>query len=187
MILTPKILLRMAAIGLVTVLLQVTFFSRVVLIGSSPDLAVLVVVAFGLLGGVVIGSVTGFTLGTLIDALAGAPLGSTGLAFILAGYLAGSYRERSRREAGPLAIPAIGLLITLAAALSLLLVHLLLGMSGSIGPSVVWDLLVRALYALALAAPVYVAIRRLLRPALIEEAPFQRRRGKRSSRSVLQS
>ena len=51
MILTPKILARLVAVVLLAVLLQLAFFSRVSLFGTSPDVLPAVVVALGLLGG----------------------------------------------------------------------------------------------------------------------------------------
>ena len=50
MILTPKIWLRLVLLGLVTAVLEVVFFSKVEAFGSTPDGAVLVVMALGLLG-----------------------------------------------------------------------------------------------------------------------------------------
>lgn len=170
MILTPNILVRLGLLGLVTVLLEVTFFSRITLIGSHPAPAVLVVILLGLMGGVMIGSVAGFAVGFLIDCLIGAPLGATALAMILVGYLAGLYRERSTRPGGPMALPLICLALTLLAEATLLAIYLLLGLSGSFSGKVIPDLIVTALYALLLSIPVHLGLRRLLRPALIDES-----------------
>ncbi len=175
MILTPKILLRIAALLLLTVLLQVSFFSRIELLGGSPDMAVLVVVILGLLGGVTVGAVAGFCVGLLIDCLIGGALGATGLAMILVGYLAGLYRERAVRPAGRLTVPVVCLVLTLVAEVAMMLVQLMLGLSGPFSGTIIWDVAIKALYAFGLSYPVYVGIRRLLRPALIE-APADRHR-----------
>lgn len=187
MILAPKILARIAALCLAAILLQVSFFSRVEVLGVSPHVAVLVVIVLGLLGGVLVGAVAGFGVGIVIDALIAAPLGSTALAFILAGYLAGLYRERSRREAGRLAIPAVAMGLTLAAELALFGVHLMIGLSGPFSTLLIRDILVGALYAFLLGMPVYLGTRLVLRPALIEEAPFERGRATRSRAGVLET
>ena len=76
MILTPQMWARMVALVLVTALLQVTFFARVEVFGTSPDGAVLVVMALGLLGGSVSGAVTGFSVGLLVDCLLMQTLGA---------------------------------------------------------------------------------------------------------------
>ncbi|HZJ28962.1 MAG TPA: rod shape-determining protein MreD [Solirubrobacterales bacterium] len=169
MILTPNILVRITGLALIAVLLQVTFFSRISLLGAAPDFAVLIVIVLGLLGGVTVGAVCGFAIGLLIDCLIAAPLGGTGLAFILVGYLAGLYRERSTRAAGRLAVPLLCLLLTLTAALALLAVQFMLGLSGPFSAGVAFDLILQALYASLLSIPIYAGTRRLLRPALIDE------------------
>lgn len=173
MILTPNILARLAAIGLLTVLLEVTFFSRITLLGSRPAVAVLVVVLLGIMGGVTVGAVAGFSIGFLIDCLIGSPLGSTALALILVGYLAGAYRERATGKIGRLAVPVICVGLTLVAALALLAIHLLLGLSGRFSGAVIADLIVTALYAFVLGFALNAGLRRLLGPALIDEVDRQ--------------
>ena len=54
MILTSWINVRLGAIVLAAVLLQVTFFSYLSLFGTSPDFVVVVIAAIGLLGGAVV-------------------------------------------------------------------------------------------------------------------------------------
>lgn len=173
MILTPNILARLGALGLLTVLLEVSFFSRITLLGSRPAFAVLVVVLLGLLGGVTIGAVAGFSIGFLIDCLIGSPLGSTALVLILVGYLAGAYRERATGRAGRLGIPLICVGLTLIAEAALLAIHLLLGLSGPFSPAVIPDLMVTALYAFVLGLALNAGLRRLLSPALIDESDRQ--------------
>ena len=62
MILTPWILARIAAICLLGVLLQLSFFSQVELFHVSPDILPALVVCLGLLGGSLTGAVCGFAL-----------------------------------------------------------------------------------------------------------------------------
>lgn len=173
MILTPNILGRLVGIGFLTVLLEVTFFSRLSLLGSRPAFAMLVVILLGLLGGVTIGAVSGFTIGFLIDCLIGSPLGSTALVMILIGYLAGAYRERSPGRRGRFALPFICMGLTLLAQVALLALLLLLGLSGPFSGKVVPDLIVTALYAFLLSVPLSAGFRRLLRPALIDDVDLQ--------------
>lgn len=173
MILTPNILARLAAIGLVTVLLEVSFFSRLTLIGSRPAFAVLVVILLGLMGGIMIGAVSGFAIGFLIDCLISSPLGSTALVMVIIGYLAGAYRERTPGPRGRLALPVICVFLTLLAEVLLLALQLLLGISGRFSGAVIPELLVTALYAFILSVPLAAGLRRILRPALIDEADIQ--------------
>jgi rod shape-determining protein MreD len=154
------------------VLLEVSFFSRITLIGSRPAFAALIVILLGLMGGVMVGAVSGFAIGFLIDSLVGLPLGLTALSLILVGYLAGVYRERSTRPSGRFALPLICVGLTLIALISQLVLQLLLGISGDFSGKFVPDLIVCALYALLLSLPINALLRRILRPALIDEADF---------------
>ena len=94
MIVTPKIFARLAAIAVLAVLLQLSFFSRVELLHTSPDVLPALVVSLGLLGGSMAGAVAGFSIGFLVDCLLVAPLGGASLVLLGVGYLAGLFRER---------------------------------------------------------------------------------------------
>ena len=85
--------MRLGAIVLVAVLLQVTFFSYLSIFGTSPDFVVVVIAVIGLLGGAVIGAVTGFAAGLLLDVALLETLGVSSLVLLSVGYLAGRYRE----------------------------------------------------------------------------------------------
>ena len=69
MIVTPRILVRIVAIVLLAVLLQLSFFSQVELFRTSPDVLPAVVVSLGLLGGSLTGAVAGFSVGLLVAAI----------------------------------------------------------------------------------------------------------------------
>ena len=89
MIVTPRIALRVALIVFVAVILQVSFFSYLSLLGATPDFVSVVVVSLGLLGGAVIGAVVGFSAGLLLDSILLQILGVSSLALLAVGYLAG--------------------------------------------------------------------------------------------------
>jgi hypothetical protein len=65
--------------------------------------------------------------------------------------------------------------LTLVAELSFAGVQLMLGVDAPISPLVIRDLALKSLYALFLGAPIYLLIRRALRPALIEDRVVRRR------------
>ena len=69
MILTRTIVARVAAICMLGVLLQLSFFSRVELFHVSPDVLPALVVCLGLLGGSMTGAVSGFAIGFFLDCL----------------------------------------------------------------------------------------------------------------------
>src|ERR1044072_1631919 len=93
MILTRTIYLRLAALGLLTVLVQLSFASGVTGSGAHPDFAGLVVTSLALLAGTLPGAVAGFVLGLAIDTLLFETLGATALALLTAGYIAGRCRQ----------------------------------------------------------------------------------------------
>ena len=93
MIVTWRIGLRLALIIAVTVVLQISFFSYLDLLGSAPDVVPVVIVSLGLLGGGVVGAVCGFGAGLLLDSVLLQTLGVSSLTLLSIGYLAGRYRE----------------------------------------------------------------------------------------------
>lgn len=174
MIVTPKIFARLAAIAVVAVLLQLSFFSRVELLHTSADILPLVVVSLGLLGGSMTGAVAGFWIGFLVDCLLVAPLGGSSLVLLSAGYLAGLFRERFEIHSA-LVPPLLCMVLTLFAELGFAAVQLMLGVDAPVSTLIVRDLLLKSIYAFFLAWPIYYGLRRVLRPALVEESRVSRR------------
>ena len=175
MIVTPKIFVRLAAIVIVGVLLQLSFFSRVAVFHTSPDVLPALVVTLGLLGGSMAGAVSGFSIGLLVDCLLVAPLGGSSLVLLSTGYLAGIFRERFEIHSPPLP-PLLCACLTLFAELGYAAVQLMLGIDSPVSPLIVRDMLLKSLFAFFLGWPIYLGVRRALRPALVEEADVRRRR-----------
>jgi rod shape-determining protein MreD len=175
MILTPKILARIVAIGLIGVLLQLSFFSRVELFHVSPDILPALVVCLGLLGGSMTGAVSGFAIGFFVDCLLVEALGITSLVLLAIGYLAGLFRERFEIHSS--LVPALLCMgLTLVAEAGFGLIQLLLGVDAPISTLIIRDLLLKSVYAFFLGWPIYLIVRRALRPALVEDPKVQRRR-----------
>jgi rod shape-determining protein MreD len=173
MIVTPKIFARLAAIAVIAVLLQLSFFSRVEFLHTSADILPLVVVALGLLGGSMTGAVAGFSIGFLVDCLLVAPLGGSSLVLLSAGYLAGLFRERFEIHSA-LVPPLLCMVLTLFAELGFAAVQLMLGVNAPVSTLIVRDMLLKSIYAFFLAWPIYYGLRRALRPALVEESRISR-------------
>jgi rod shape-determining protein MreD len=174
-ILTPKILARLVALIVLAVLLQVTFFSRVALFHVSPDVLPAVIASLGLLGGSMSGAVAGFSAGLLLDCLLIAPLGGSSLVLMATGYLAGSFRERfeiTSRFLPPLLIAGF----TLFAELGFGAVELMLGVDSTVSALIVKDMLIKSVFAFFLGWPIYLGVKRLLRPAIVEEPERRRTR-----------
>lgn len=175
MIVTPKIFVRLVAIVVLGVLLQLSFFSRVELLHTSPDVLPALVVALGLLGGSLTGAVSGFWIGFLVDCLLVAPLGGTSLVLLGVGYLAGLFRERFEIHSA-LVPPLVCMGLTLAAEVGFGLVQVMLGVDAPISSLIVRDVLLKSIYAFFLGWPIYLLLRRVLRPALVEDPRVNRRR-----------
>lgn len=175
MILTPKIVARISLIGMIGVLLQLSFFSRVGLFQVSPDILPALVVCLALLGGSLTGAVAGFSIGLFLDCLLVGALGTSSLVLLGVGYLAGLYRERFDFH-GTLVPALLCMGMTLLAELGFGAIQLLLGVDASLSPLIARDVLLKSVYAFFLAWPIYLLVRRLLRPALVEEPRVRRRR-----------
>jgi rod shape-determining protein MreD len=173
-IVTPKILARIVAIAILGVLLQLSFFSRVTFLDTSPDVLPALVVSLGLLGGSMTGAVAGFSIGFLVDCLLVEALGASSLVLLGVGYLAGLFRERFEIHS-PLVPALLCMGLTLFAELGFAAVQLLLGVDAPVSLLIIRDMLLKSIYAFFLAWPVYLGVRRALRPALVEEPRVRRR------------
>jgi rod shape-determining protein MreD len=174
-ILTPNILARLAGIVVVGALLQLSFFSQVTLFHVSLNMLPALVVVLGLLGGTMTGAVAGFSIGFLVDCLLIAPLGRSSLVLLGVGYLAGMFRERFEIHSW-LVVPLLCGALTLAAELGAGAVAVILGLDTSISGLVVRDILLKSLYAFLLGWPLYAGLKRLLRPALVDDLEARRSR-----------
>jgi rod shape-determining protein MreD len=174
MILTPKILARLVAIVVLGVLLQLSFFSQVAVFHVSPDLLPVLVISLGLLGGSMTGAVTGFSVGFLLDCLLVEPLGGASLVLLATGYLAGLFRERFEIHSS-LVPPLLCMGLTVFAEIGFGAVELMLGVDTAVSGLVVRDILIKGIFAFVLGWPIYLGLRRALRPALVEEQAVRRR------------
>jgi rod shape-determining protein MreD len=175
MIVTPRIAVRIGLIVVLAVILQVAFFSYLQILGATPYVVPVVIVALGLLGGGVVGAVCGFAAGFLIDSLLLQTLGVSSLVLLSIGYLAGRYREGFEwRGASVPALLTGG--FTLLGATGFAAIELMLGVDAPVSLLVVREILVQSLLAIALAYAVYPLVRWVLAPALIDYRPAPRRR-----------
>ena len=189
MIITRPIALRLGLIFALTVILQVSFFSQLSLLGAIPTIVPAVVVSLGLLGGGTVGAVSGFTIGFLVDCVFLQTLGVSSLVLLSIGYVAGRYREGADIAKAGVSAVLIGA-FTLVAAVGIGALELMLGVEASISLLVVREIIVQALLAVVIGLAVYPLLRRVLAPALVDyvpgprriRAPQLRRRGKRGGR-----
>lgn len=181
MIVTPWIFVRIALIVFAAVLLQFALFSQVPLLGSVANLIPVVIVALGLLGGAVTGAVAGFAAGLLIDVMIGGTPGVASLALMSGGYLAGRWRE-GYDIVSSLVPPLITGALTALTALVYGLLTLTLGVEAPVNVLVLREVIVQGLLGVLLAIPVFPFVRRVLRPALVDDQAHARSRA--AGRSV---
>jgi len=173
-IVTWPITLRIAAMVVVAVILQASFFSFLSILGASPDVLFVLVAALGLLGGALVGAVSGFATGLLLDSLLLQTLGASALALLAAGYLAGRYREAFEIEGGFVPAAVAGALTLLGTA-GYAGLQLMLGVQTDVSLLVVREIVVKALLAFLLMIPTFPLVRFLLRAALVDAEPSPRR------------
>ena len=175
MIITRRSAIRLALLMILSVVLQVSFFSYLSFFGTTPDIMPLVVISLGLLGGAMVGAVCGFVTGLLLDSALLQTLGVSSLVLLTVGYMAGRYREGteiSNSLVPPLVIGAL----TTAAAAGFSAIELMLGVRTPVSLLVLREIVVQGLLAVLFAIPFYPLIRRILRPAIVDD--FQARRAR---------
>jgi rod shape-determining protein MreD len=154
---------KVAALLFVAAILQSAVFSSVGVLGGTPDLVLVTLLAIALLRGTVVGAVGGFFAGLLIDtALDVQTIGLTSLLLTIAGYWIGRYGETTGRDRAHAPFLSVAV-VTFLYALASLLVHFVLGEPAPAG-AVMRALLPSIVLNLVLTAPVFWLCRRLLRP-----------------------
>jgi rod shape-determining protein MreD len=169
-IVTPKIVGRLALVIVIAVILQLAFFSKITILGTSPNILPVVAVCLGLLGGAVVGAVCGFAMGLLLDSALLQTLGVSSIVLLAAGYLAGRYRE-GFDISNPLVPLALAGGLTFMAVGGFALFQVMLGVDAPVSLMALRELFLQALYGVLLMIPVYPLLRRVLRVALVEEPP----------------
>ena len=126
MTITTASVIRLALIGLLGGMFQLSVVSQVTIFGVPADLSPLLVASAGFIAGSMTGAVFGFCLGLFIDVSLYQTLGVSSLVFTAVGYGAGRIREL-RDPAHGLAPVAVGAAATAIAAIGFTLLQFLLG------------------------------------------------------------
>ncbi|MGH2969552.1 MAG: rod shape-determining protein MreD [Solirubrobacteraceae bacterium] len=175
MTITPAAVGRLALLGLLAAILQLTAISQVSIFGVPADLSPLIVASVGFLTGSVPGAIFGFCFGLFADTALMQTLGVTSLVLTAVGYGAGRVREL-RDPAHGLAPVAVGAAATAIAALSLTVLQFLLGLEAPLSLQVARQILMTIVLNTLLALPVYALCRRALLPFLPDDPRRRRRR-----------
>jgi rod shape-determining protein MreD len=182
MILSVGAFVRVGALLLLAVVLQVSALSQLTVFDGHADLVVLTVAAIAYYAGSLTGCAAGFTAGLLVDLLTGATMGASSLVLTAIGYGVGRFREVRDPSHGllPLAVAAAatgGFMVAFAA------VSFMLDVGASVSPLVIRDAIVTTLLNVLLALPVFAGARKVLRPALRFD-PLEVRRRRRPPRET---
>jgi len=167
--------LRLAALGFLTVVVQIAAVSQVTVFGVSADLSPLVVASVGLLAGSLPGAIFGFAVGMFVDVALVQTLGVTSLLFIAIGYGAGRLREL-RDPAHGLTPLAVGAAATAFATVGVALMQFMLGVRAPVSWLLLRQVVVTILLGSLLALPVYALVRRIVRGSLPQDPRRRRRR-----------
>ena len=153
--------LKVGAMLFVAVVLQASIANSITILGGTPDLLLVTLVAIALLRGAVWGAAAGFAAGLLLDTATLSRLGETSLLLTIAGYWIGRYGEttgRDRSHAPVLSVAVVTALFAFAA----LALHVVLGDPVDAGTVLGRALLPTVLLNLLLTFPVYALVRRIL-------------------------
>ena len=175
MTITPQAVGRLAALGLLAAILQLTAISQVSIFGVPADFSPLIVASVGFLTGSVPGAIFGFCFGLFADTALMQTLGVTSLVLTAVGYGAGRVREL-RDPAHGLAPVAVGAAATAVAALCVTVLQFLLGVEAPMSLQVARQILMTIVLNTLLALPVYALCRRVLLPFLPDDPRRRRRR-----------
>jgi rod shape-determining protein MreD len=146
----------------VVAIVQVAILAGTHILGGTPDLLLVTLVAVALLRGTTVGAAGGFFAGLLVDTANLEMLGLTSLLLTVAGYWIGRYGETTGRDRGHAPFLSVAV-VTFLYAVGALVVHFMLGQHAPAG-AVFRDVWPSIVLNLILTAPVYALTRRLLRP-----------------------
>jgi rod shape-determining protein MreD len=138
----------------------VTIFSGVEILGGTPDLVLVTLVAIALLRGSIYGASAGFAAGLLVDTANLGTLGVTSLLLTLAGYWIGRYGETTGRDRAHAPFVSVAV-ATVLVQLGALILHYMLGDTVSAQRVLLEALPPKVALNLLLTLPVYALARRL--------------------------
>ena len=173
--LTPSVVLRISLLSVAVVFFQIGVVSEVPVFGVSVDLSPLLVAFVGLMCGSMMGAVTGFAVGLLVDLALVQTLGVNSLIFTLIGYWAGRLRELRDPHAA-LTPLLVGAAATAASLIGYSLVEFLLGVEAPVSLELVRQIVLGVVVDTIVALPMWAIVRRSLEGALPDDPRRRRRR-----------
>jgi rod shape-determining protein MreD len=154
---------KSAALFFFVVIVQVTIVASIGIVGGSPDLVLVTLVAVALIQGSIFGAVSGFWAGLLIDVARLGTLGFTSLLLTLAGFWIGRYGETTGRDRAHAPLLSVAV-VTVLYAVGSLVMHFLLREPAPARIALVDELPATIVLNLLLSIPVFALVRRLFAP-----------------------
>jgi rod shape-determining protein MreD len=173
--LSPAALVRTGLLVLLAVVLELSGFSQMHILGGYIDLIPLVVGAVAIYAGSVPGAIVGFATGLLVDLALGQNLGATSLVLTALGYAVGRYRDLRDPAHGLMPIP-VAAAATAGYLLSVAAVSFMLEIGATVSALVLRQAVITVLLNVALALPFFALVRRVLRPVLAVDPLARMRR-----------
>jgi rod shape-determining protein MreD len=174
---TPGGILRVAGLVFFAVILQISGFGDIRVLGGNADLVPLIVAAIALFTGSLSGAIAGFSAGLLLDLAIGQHLGASSLVLTAMGYWVGRYREIRDPAHGLIPVP-VAAVATLGYVVGMAAVSFMLEIDANVSPVVFREMLMTVVLNSLLALPFFALVRRVLRPVLAVD-PSERRRRQR--------
>ena len=165
---SPALLGRIAALAVVVVFFQIGVVSEVPVFGVSVDLSPLLVAFVGLLCGSMVGAVSGFAVGLLVDLALMQTLGVSSLIFTVIGYWSGRLRELRDPQAA-LTPLLVGAAAAAASMIGYSLIEFLLGVDAPVSLELVRQIVLGVVVDTIVALPMWAIVRRSLEGALPDD------------------
>jgi rod shape-determining protein MreD len=165
-------IIKAAVLFFFVTVIQVTIVSSIGILGGSPDLVLVTLVAVALTQGSIFGAATGFWAGLLLDVARLGTLGFTSLLLTLAGFWIGRYGETTGRDRAHAPLLSVAV-VTVLYAIGSLVMHFLLRESAPARIALVDELPATVALNLLITFPVFWLVRRLFAaPARRPEVEF---------------
>ncbi len=172
---SPGIVARIALLAVIVVFFQTGVVSELSVLGVTVDLSPLLVAFVGLLCGSMLGAITCFAVGLLVDLALVQTLGVTSLIFTLIGYWSGRLRELRDPQAA-LTPLLVGAAATGASMVGYSLVEFLLGVEAPVSLELLRQIVLGVIAGAVAALPTWAVVRRSLEGGLPEDPRRRRRR-----------
>ena len=169
------IVARIALLVVAIVFFQTGVISELPVLGVSIDLSPLLVAFVGLLCGSMLGAITGFAVGLLVDLALVQTLGITSLIFTLTGYWSGRLREARDPQAALIPL-LVGAAASGASLVGYSLMEFLLGVDAPVSLELLREIVLGVFVNAVVALPTWAVVRRSLEGGLPEDPRRRRRR-----------